>query len=104
MSTPSSAGTLGPLAPLLSMVAKQIRPLLDLLVIHTIFGAMLIPLLVALLYFSPVKGRWTPMFSFVIFDVLLGLSVATWNASWIVGLLAVIAHFRGCSFVIILFS
>jgi hypothetical protein len=90
MSTPSSAGSLGPLAPLLAIVAQQIRPLLGLLVIHTIFGAMLVPLLVALLYFSPVKGRWAPMFSFVIFDVLLGLGVATWNDSWIVGLIAVI--------------
>jgi hypothetical protein len=60
MSTSSSADSLGPLAPfapLLTLVAEQIRPLLGLLVVHTIFGAMLVPLLVALLYFSSVKGR-----------------------------------------------
>jgi hypothetical protein len=86
MSTPSSADGLGPLGPLIAMMTQQIRPLLGLLVIYTIFGAMLIPLLVALLYFSPGKQRWTPMFSFVVFDVLLGLGIATWNAYWLVSL------------------
>jgi hypothetical protein len=84
MPTPSPADMLGPLAPLLLMMIKEMRPILGLLMIYTSFGAMLVPLLVALLYFSPGKRRWTLMFSLVVFDVVLGLSIATWNAYWIV--------------------
>jgi hypothetical protein len=84
--SPLSVDSLGPLGPMMEMMAQEIRPVLGLLVIYTTFGAMLIPLLVALLYFSPTKRRWTPIFSFVIFDVLLGLGFATWTAYWLVSI------------------
>jgi hypothetical protein len=82
----SSVDDVDALRPLLSMMSGQKRTLLGMIMIYTIFGAMLVALLVALFYFSSGKRRWTPIFSFVIFDVLFGLAIAIWNVHWMASL------------------
>jgi hypothetical protein len=54
---------------------------------------MLVPLLVALVYFSTPKHRQVYMFWFVILDVILGIAVAAWYGSALVrSLIVAIYH------------
>jgi hypothetical protein len=75
------SGSLPILAPLIDAFAEAIRPLLGILMIHTIFGAILIPLLITVTYLSTSKQRRGYMFWSVFFDMLLGLGVAGWEVS-----------------------
>jgi hypothetical protein len=73
------ASSIGLIGPLVSAFAHEVRPLLGLLMIHTIFGSMIIPLLLSLIYFSSSQLFRSPIFWLVMFDVALGLSVAIWS-------------------------
>jgi hypothetical protein len=77
MSAPSDP--LDILKPLISAVTKKLRPLLGLLMVHTVFGAMLVPLLLALIYFSNARIRRTPLFWVILFDICIGLAIAIWD-------------------------
>lgn len=72
--------------PLFKAFAEASRPAQNLLMLHTIFGAILVPLLITMVYFSTLKQRHAPMFWFVLFDVILGLGVACWHISAMVRL------------------
>jgi hypothetical protein len=72
--------------PLFKAFAEASRPVQNLLMLHTIFGAILVPLLITMVYFSTLKQRHKPMFWFVLFDVILGLAVACWHISVMVRL------------------
>jgi hypothetical protein len=81
MSFSWSVETLGPIP---ASSTHELHPSLGRLMIHTIFGAMLIPLLLAILYVSSPQLQGAPLFWLVLFDVILGLSVAIWNDSVLV--------------------
>jgi hypothetical protein len=76
MSSASAGGLIG---ELVSAFAHEMRPVVGLLMVHTVLGAMLIPLLLTLLYFSTSRIRRTPLFWIVLFDVMVGLGVAIWD-------------------------
>jgi hypothetical protein len=84
MSAPSNP--LEILKPLISSMTKMISPLLSLLMIHTIFGAMFVPLLLALIYFSTPRTRKMPLFWIILFDICLGLVIAILDAYVIVSM------------------
>jgi hypothetical protein len=77
MSAPSDP--LAIIKPLISHITKMMRPLLGLLMVHTIFGAMLIPLFVALVYFSSARTRKMPLFWAILFDICIGIGIAIWD-------------------------
>jgi hypothetical protein len=77
MSTPSNP--LDITKPLISAISKKMRLLLAILLIQTIFGAMLVPLLLALIYFSTAHTRKTPLLWITLLDVCLGLVIAIWE-------------------------
>jgi hypothetical protein len=83
MSDPGSSpnGIPSLFAPIIALYANATRPLLGLLLINAMLGAICIPLLLALVYFSGAHIRRSPIFILVLLDVLLGLGIA----SWIVG-------------------
>jgi hypothetical protein len=82
--TPTSSSATGAngipafVAPLIGAYAESMRPIIVLLVIHSILGAICVPLLLALLHFSTARIRRTPLFLFVVFDILLGIAIAIW--------------------------
>jgi hypothetical protein len=63
---------------LISLFVHELRPIVGLLMVHTVFGAILIPLLFTLLYFSTARFRCTPIFWIILFDVMIGVGVAIW--------------------------
>jgi hypothetical protein len=84
MSAPSDP--LNIIEPFISAFAEQMRSLLGLLMIYTIFGAMLVPLLLALMHFSTPQTRRIPLFWIIVFDICLGLGVAIWDSSVMVSI------------------
>jgi hypothetical protein len=69
---------------LITLFAREMRPVVGLLMVHTVFGAILVPLLLALLYFSTARLRRTPIFWVVLLDILVGLGVAVWDVAVLV--------------------
>jgi hypothetical protein len=84
MSTAVPNDLLPLIKPLVDAMTKQMRPLLGLVMIHTVFGAMLVPLLLALLYFSTPSTRKTPLFWVILFDVCIGIAIAIWDDTEVV--------------------
>lgn len=66
-------------AAVLNGWAAGIRPAVAFLMIGTVFGSMLIPMLISLFYFSTPDSRRTPIFIYVVFTVLLGITLAITN-------------------------
>jgi hypothetical protein len=69
---PASAGVI------ISAYSKEISPILRLLILYAVLGAICLPLLLAVFYFSTPRIRRTPLFMIVAFDILLGIGISCW--------------------------
>jgi hypothetical protein len=76
--TPASALPTALVYPIVESIAKAHETPVTFLMIHTVLGAMLIPLLLALFTFSRGASRKSPIFISVVFVVLLGILLAVW--------------------------
>jgi CHASE2 domain-containing sensor protein len=65
-------------AAIISAYVDATRPALGLLVIYSALGAVCVPLLLALFYFSTARSRRTPLFVIVVFEVAFGIALSTW--------------------------
>jgi hypothetical protein len=83
MSTPSShhgrASIPSFAKPIIEAYAAATQPATISLAIVSAFTAMLIPLLVALFYFSTPRTRSRPTFIFASFDICLGIVIGAWG-------------------------
>jgi hypothetical protein len=69
---------------IISAYVQETSPVLTLLVIYAVLGAMCLPLLLAVFFFSTPRIRRTPLFIVVVFDILLGVAIACWMISFTV--------------------
>ncbi|EJD43389.1 hypothetical protein AURDEDRAFT_125841 [Auricularia subglabra TFB-10046 SS5] len=77
--TPTSA-TIPPfVSPILEAFASSIQPPIAFLMIGTIFSSMLLPLLIAVVYFSNDSTRRQPIYKLVVFVIMLALGLGVWN-------------------------
>jgi hypothetical protein len=74
MSDPSSIPPT--VAPVIEAYAKAIRPAFGFILISSIFGAMLVPLLIILLASSTPHSRRQPIFILNILSLSLGITVS----------------------------
>jgi hypothetical protein len=63
-------------AEILQAYATAIRPPISLLLTSTIFGSMLIPLLIILFYFSTPSSRRRPIFILNVLSAMVGIGMA----------------------------
>jgi hypothetical protein len=63
---------------IISAYVQETSPVLKLLVIYAVLGATCFPLLLAVLHFSTPRIRRTPLFMFVVFDILVGIAMSCW--------------------------
>jgi predicted Na+-dependent transporter len=81
----SATGTSAPalptalIYPIVQGIAEAYKTPVTFLVIHTVLGAMLVPLLIALFTLSRGGTRRSRMFVSVVVMVLLGVLLAVWN-------------------------
>jgi hypothetical protein len=71
-------------ASIIAIDAIAKRPLLIILLLHSVLGAMCVPLLLTVLYFSTAHLRRAPVFLLVIFQIIVGISYATWMSATMV--------------------
>jgi hypothetical protein len=51
------------------------------LIVYVALGAICLPLLLAVFYFSTARVRRTPLFVFVVFDVIFGVAISCWMST-----------------------
>ncbi|KAJ7249715.1 hypothetical protein C8J57DRAFT_687390 [Mycena rebaudengoi] len=76
----SSSSQSLPAAPIIKAYAQAIRPALSFILISTVFGAMLLPLLILLFALSTPKTRRRPIFILNVLSVSLGITTAALSA------------------------
>jgi hypothetical protein len=67
--------------------AEVTSPILTLLVLYAVLGAICLPLLLAVFYFSTSRIRQTPLFIIVVFDIFLGIAISFWMTTTTVRLI-----------------
>jgi hypothetical protein len=80
-SSPDTIGIPNLAGVIISTYAEESRPILTLLVIYVALGAMCLPLLLAVFYFSTPRIRRTPLFMIIVFDIFLGVGMSCWMAT-----------------------
>jgi hypothetical protein len=63
---------------IVSAYAEQTIPILTLLVLYAVLGAICLSLLPAVFHLSTPRVRRTPLFVTVTFDILLGVAISCW--------------------------
>lgn len=78
--TPSPTEAVSPLvSPIIEAFAEGLKPSVALLMIGTVLASMLVPLLIAVVYFSTSKTRRQSIYRLVVLSILLGLTLGCWN-------------------------
>jgi hypothetical protein len=83
-SAPASTGIPAYAIPIIEAYAKGIKPPVAFIMIGTVFSSMLIPLLMALIYFSTSHSRRQPIFILNVLAIVLGLVVGTMSTDLMV--------------------
>ena len=65
--------------PIIQGFAKAIRPSVGYVLIGSIFAGTLIPIIIALFYFSTAATRTKPVFVLNVVSLLIGIGIAVWN-------------------------